>query len=300
MNNNLYQNQKTNIFKTWFYLLSFALLLVAVGFIASAIFGSPTFMYIGLIMAIGTNFFSYFFSDSIVLKMSQASPLGNGERDDLVHMVEKLAMEKGIPAPKVYMVNDAAPNAFATGRNPKKGVIAFTTGILALLSKEELEGVTAHELSHIANRDTLVSTVVAVMASIISFFGNMFYYGSFMGGNNNDNENSSSPIFGIIGFVVIVFLAPLAATIVQMAISRKRELLADATGARMTGKPLQLANALKKISGFPVPMQTATPSIAHLYISDPFKNENRRTPWYVSMFMTHPPVEERVKALLGE
>jgi heat shock protein HtpX len=214
-------------------------------------------------------------------------------------MVEKLSMEKGIPMPKVYMVQDAAPNAFATGRNPKHGAIAFTTGILALLNKEELEGVTAHELSHIANRDTLVSTVVAVMASIISFFGNMFYYGSFLN-SNNDSENSSSPIFSIIGFFVIVFLAPLAATIVQMAISRKRELLADATGAKMTGKPIHLANALKKISGFPVPMQTASPSTAHLYISDPFKNENHKTPWYVSMFMTHPPVEERVKALIGE
>jgi heat shock protein HtpX len=206
-------------------------------------------------------------------------------------------MEKGLPTPKVYIVQDPAPNAFATGRNPKKGVIAFTTGILALLNKEELEGVTAHELSHIANRDTLVSTVVAVMASIISFLGNMFYFNSFA---NNNEEGNNNALFGIIGFVVITVLAPMAATMVQMAISRKREFLADATGARITGKPQHLANALKKISGFPVPMQTASPSTAHLYISDPFKNENHKTPWYISMFMTHPPVEDRVKALMNE
>ncbi len=298
MNNYLYQNQKSNIFKTWFYLLVFALLLTSVGFIASAMFGSITFMYLGLAMAIGTNFFSYFFSDSMVLKMSGAHQLGSGERQDLVNMVEKLAMEKGIPTPKVYIVNDPAPNAFATGRNPKHGAMAYTTGILPLLTKEELEGVTAHELSHIANRDTLVSTVVAVMASIISFFGNMFYYGSSISGNSDRQDNS--PVFGIIGFLVIVVFAPLAATIVQMAISRKRELLADSTGAKMTGKPEALANALRKISGFPVPMQTASPAMAHLYISDPFKTEYQKTPWYVSIFMTHPPVEERIKALLGE
>lgn len=299
MNTHLVENQRVNVFKTWFYLLVFALILVMVGFITASIFGNINFLYGAVVLAIGSNFFSYFFSDKMVLSMSNAREIEAGERDDLIHMVEKLAMEKGIPMPKVYIVQDPSPNAFATGRNPKHAAIAFTSGILALLNMNELEGVAAHELSHVTNRDTLIMSVVAVMASVISFFANMFYFNSF-GGGNRDGENDNNALFGVIGFLVIAILAPLAATIVQMAISRKREFLADASGAATTGRPEQLANALKKISGFPVPMQTATPATAHMYISDPFKSENYKTPWYVSLFQTHPPVEERVKALMGE
>ncbi len=304
MNTNIYKQTNNNVFKTWIYFLVFALLLSLVGFILATIFQNATFLYIGFLFAIGTNIYSYWFSDKMVLSMAGARAVEAGEYPELVAMVTDLSLKADLPLPKIYIMNDPSPNAFATGRNKYHSAIAFTTGILALLDKDELAGVAAHELAHIANRDTLIMTVVAVMASVITLVANFGMHFT-----NNKNENSNV-ILNILGFVFVLVLAPLAATIVQMAISRKREFFADASAADLTNYPLGLANALKKISNFPIGLQDPNTAIAHLFISDPFKSEgyddenhnhiNQTTPWYAKLFMTHPPVDERVKALLGE
>jgi heat shock protein HtpX len=263
--------------------------------VLASVFNSPALLYTGFFAAIAMNIGSYWFSDKMVLKMAGATPVEeNDSNKDLFNMVRELSLKANLPMPKVYTMNDPSPNAFATGRNKEHSAVAFTTGILALLSKEELAGVTAHELSHIKNRDTLLMTLVAVMASVISFIANFAFYF-----NNGDRENNNW-VISVIGFIVVLVLAPLAATIVQMAISRKRELLADTSGAEIIGAPEGLASALQKISTFPVGMAKVNPAISHMYISNPEKeSDHHRTPWYSKLFMTHPPLEERIENLLG-
>lgn len=227
--------------------------------------------------------------------MANATPLEQGDNMELQRMVAQLASNAGLPTPKIYIVEDPSPNAFATGRDPKHGVVAFTTGILSLLNKDELAGVTAHELAHIANRDTLLMTVVAVFANILN---SVIHYAYFFGGNNNSSNNNNA-IVSIAITVAISLLAPLAATIVQMAVSRNREFLADKTGAAIANSPKGLASALQKIHEFPQGLQDVNPSISHLYISNPEKEtETHHTPWYMKLFMTHPPVSERIQALI--
>lgn len=295
MENRIYKNQTNNVFKTWIYLLFFTLLIGFVGYLLSVYFQNPLFLYIGSFVSIGSSIWSYWYSGDMVLKMAGARPLGSGENMELQRIVEKISSSAGLPIPKIFIMDDPSPNAFATGRNPQNGVIAFTTGILSLLNKEELAGVAAHELSHIANRDTLIMTVVAVMANIIQSISHFAY---FFGGNRD--ENSNNVFVSIVTTLVIMILAPLAATIIQLAISRKREFLADSSGAMLTNYPQALASALQKINTYPQGMQNVNTSIAHLFIADPEKqNSNKKTPWYVKLFMTHPPVEERVEALLG-
>jgi heat shock protein HtpX len=300
---NIYKNQSNNVLKTWFYLIIFALLLLSLGVILAQYFQNPLFLYIGFLVAIVTNIGSYWFSDKLVLSMAGAKQIEIQDNPELFNLVENLSRVAGIPMPKVYIMDDPSPNAFATGRNPNNSAVAFTTGILALLNKQELEGVIAHELAHIVNRDTLIMTVVAVMASVISFVAQFAMHFS---QNKNENQNVFVTIFG---FIFVLILAPLAATIIQMAISRKREFLADASAAMYTRYPEGLANALQKITSFPVPMRDTNTAIAHLFISDPYKNENKDdevhahnhndTPWYTKLFMTHPPVQDRIKALIG-
>lgn len=290
------QRKASNVFKTWLYMLVFALIIGALAFMLASYFNSPAILVTGFAMAIGVNFFSYWFSDKMVLKMSGANEIEEAENPELFQMVKELTLKANLPMPKIYTMQDASPNAFATGRNPQNSAVAFTTGILALLSKEELKGVTAHELSHIKNRDTLLMTVVAMMASTIQMVGqSMMYMG---GAGQRDNENSN-PLFAMIGVVALTFLAPIAATLVQMAISRKREFLADSSAAELVGSPLGLADALKKIHGFPVGMNV-NHSLAHLFIDSPEKDTpTQSVPWYASLFMTHPPLEERLQNLLG-
>lgn len=298
----LYSQQSSNIRKTWFLMTGFLLFIIVLGFILSYMYGNPNFLYIALIISIGMNIFAYWFSDTLVLSMAHARRIESREEfPDYWNTMENLCITAGLPMPKLYVIDDPAPNAFATGRNKNHATVAVTTGLIPLLNKSELEGVLAHELSHIGNRDMLVQTVVVVFAGLIALVADFALRMSFFGGGNDDKKN---PIFLVLGIVAIV-LAPIAATIIKLAISREREFLADATGALITRYPEGLASALQKISNFHQPMRVQNNAIAHLFISDPTamgdanKKETKKVSWFTKLFMTHPPVEERVSRLLA-
>lgn len=284
-----YTHSSKNIGLTWLYLSIFLIVVIGIGYIFSGFYGNSIILYIAVAFSVITSFASYWWSDKIVLKMSHAKLVEREHHPELYTLVENLAITAGMPIPNIYISEDPALNAFATGRNPEHGVICFTTGILARLDRAELEGVAAHELSHIKNRDTLVSTVVVILAGFISIIADMFQHSLIFGGSR-DNDNKSGPLV-IVG-IVLAILAPIAALLIRMAISRKRELLADASGALLTRYPEGLASALQKISGDPQSVATASDATAHLYISNPFKGRH-----LTKLFMTHPPVEERIAAL---
>jgi heat shock protein HtpX len=243
------------------------------------------------------NVLSYWYSDKIVLSMAGAKEAKHDEYTDLYHIVENLSITAGLPMPKVYIINEAAPNAFATGRNKDHAVVAVTTGLLQILNKSELEGVIAHELSHIGNKDILLSTVIVVLVGFISILANIFMRGG-MGRGNRDNGKGGG-VLAVLG-IILVILSPIFAKLIQLAISRKREFLADASGVLLTRYPEGLAGALQKISSANIPMQSANNATAHLYISNPFGIKAALGGKKISgLFSTHPPVEERVKAILG-
>lgn len=300
----LYSRQASNIRKTWFMMTFFLVLVIAIGFVLSYIYGNPTLLYGAILISIFLNIGAYWFSDKVVLSMANAEPITKREDyPELWNTVENLAIAAGLPMPKLYVINDPAPNAFATGRNKDHAVVAVTTGLLPLLSKSELEGVLAHELAHIGNRDMLVQTVVVVFAGLISFVAEMALHASMFGGRDGERKN---PIFLVLGILAII-LAPIAATIIRLAISREREYLADATGALITRYPEGLASALQKISNFHQPMKVQQPAIAHLFISDPTglnghseDSEAKKVSWLQKIFMTHPPVEDRIARLLNK
>jgi heat shock protein HtpX len=286
----LYTHQAKNIWLTRFYISFFLVLVIAVGYVFAGAMGSSGILYGAVGFSVIMSLSSYWFSDRIVLKMSNARPLDMSSHPEIYRMVENLSITAGLPMPKLYVMEDTALNAFATGRNPEHGVICFTTGILAVLEPNELEGVTAHELSHIGNRDTLVSTVVVILVGFIALLADWFRHAAMFGGGNSDNNQGKTLFF--IGALVLSLLAPLAGTILQLAISRKRELLADASGALLTRYPEGLARALEKISGDTEPLEAANRATAHLYISNPLKGKT-----FSRLFMTHPPIEERLAAL---
>lgn len=285
-----YTHSSKNIGLSWLYLSIFLVVVIGIGYAFSQMYGNNLILYGVVAFSTITSFASYWWSDRIVLSMSQAKLVERETNPELYTLVENLAITAGMPTPKIYVSVDPALNAFATGRNPEHGVICFTTGILARLDRAELEGVAAHELSHIKNRDTLVSTMVVILAGFISIIADMFQHSLLFGGSR-DNDHRNNALFMIVG-VVLAILAPLAALLIRMAISRKRELLADASGALLTRYPEGLASALQKISSDPRPVATASSATAHLYIANPFKAKN-----IAKLFMTHPPVEERVAAL---
>lgn len=295
----LYTHRGENIFKTWFLMGVFLALVIAAGYCASWYFNSPLILYIAIGMAFLTNIYSYWFADTLVLKMTNAKPVSREEAPELWNIVENLSITAGLPMPKVYIVNDPSPNAFATGRNPEHAVVAATTGILAVLNKTELEGVIAHELSHVGNRDMLVMTVAVVLAGSLALLADFFMRTAAFGGGDDRNKGPFALVFALVGIVLI----PIAAQLMQLAISRKREFLADASGALLTRYPEGLASALEKISAYARPMQNANPATAHLFIADPFGGQGKSVrSWVIGLFQTHPPVEERIRILrnMGE
>lgn len=295
---NLYAHYDSNVRKTWIYITLFFVFVIGVGYVFAGAFGDSTILYIAVFISVLMSVASYWWSDKIVLKMSGAKEvLPNTESNrELYRLVENLAITAGLPTPKIYTIDDTAMNAFATGRDPKHGVIAFTTGMLSRLDRVELEGVAAHELSHIGNRDTLLSTVIVVLVGFVALVADWFRHAAFYGagfGKGNSDNRGSHPAF-LIAALVLSILAPIAATLIQLAISRKREFLADTTGALLTRYPEGLASALQKISGDREPLEAANRATAHLYFSNPFKGQK-----ISKLFMTHPPIEERIQALRG-
>ncbi len=264
------------------------------GFLFAAFTGNANYLWGAIIGSLIMNFVSFFFSKKIALSSSGAVEADETKYQELHQIVENLSQKAHIPKPDVYIINDPGPNAFATGRNQDNAAVAVTTGLLAMMNKNELEGVIAHELSHVKHKDILIMTVVVVLAGTLSMLAHLVMQRSLFGSNDRDNNGAIGLAIGIIAAIVL----PLAATIVQLSISRKREFMADAGGAIVTGYPEGLASALQKISTYKQPLQHATPATAHLYISCPFGGVERQT-FFQKLFMTHPPVEERIKALMG-
>jgi len=288
----LYTHQGSNIRKTWFLMISFLVMVIAIGYGIAWYLGDPIILYGAVIFALIMNVYSYWASDKLVLRMTGAVPADPTVHRELINVVENLSITAGLPMPKVYVVNDPSPNAFATGRNPEHAVVAATTGLLATLNRAELEGVMAHELAHVGNRDMLVMTVAVVLAGFVAIVADFFARAMWFGG-----DRERHPLFLVVGIVGII-LAPIAAQLMQMAISRRREYLADATGALLTRYPEGLASALEKISAHGRPMQRTSHATAHLFISDPFAGE-RRSVWQKigGLFQTHPPAAERIARL---
>jgi len=291
----LYQERSENIWKTGLLMGVFFAIVVGIGWAISWYYGNPSILYIAVGFSILMNVGSYWFSDKLVLSMTHAKPASRAEHFDLYTVTENLAIAAGMPMPKLYVINDPAPNAFATGRDEKHAVVAATTGLLSMLDRTELEGVIGHELSHIKNRDMLVMTVAVVLAGFVAIIADMFLRASMFGGGG-DRDNKAGAILAVVAIVGAI-LAPIAAQLIQLAISRKREFLADASGALLTRYPEGLASALRKISSYAAPMRSANHATAHLFIANPFGA--RAAKFVNKLFATHPPVEERIQALLG-
>lgn len=294
---NLYTQASKNVTKTWLLMSGVFLLVIGLGWFFSYYFRNPAILVGFGLFAVILQVVAYWRSDKIVLTLAGARPAKREEFFDLYTVVENLSIAAGLPMPKVYVVDDPAPNAFATGRDKDHAVVCATTGLLAILDRSELEGVMAHELSHIGNKDMLVSTVVVVLVGFISIAADMFMRSALWGGvRSRDDREGNGGILMLLG-IVFAILAPIAATLIQLAISRKREYLADASGALLTRYPEGLANALRKIEAHSRPLRHQSGAIAHLYLADPAAGG--KTPFLATLFMTHPPVKKRIAALLG-
>lgn len=298
---NIYHEQSKNITKTWMLMSAFFVIVIGIGWYFSYYYGNPNILYFFVLFSIGMNIISYWFSDKIVLKLAGAKEAKREEYFDLYTTVENLSITAGLPMPKVYVINDPAPNAFATGRDKNHAVVAATTGLLQILEKNELEGVIAHELSHIGNKDMLLSTVVVVLVGFVSIAADMFRRNLLWGGQrNSDDDNKSAGLLMVVE-IILSILAPIFASLIQLAISRKREFLADASGALLTRYPEGLANALRKIGQYSQPMKRQSSAIAHLYLADPKGTKSSKLGQQVgNLFATHPPVEARIQALTGK
>ncbi|MFA5086160.1 MAG: M48 family metallopeptidase [Candidatus Paceibacterota bacterium] len=294
----LYNIADSNVRKTWFLITFFLVFVILIGWIFSHALNSQAILYIAVVFSVLTSVSSYWYSDKIVLMSTGAKPIEKSDNPELYRIVENLCIASGLPVPKIYILNEAQPNAFATGRDEKHAVVAVTKGLLGKLEKTEIEGVIAHELSHIKNKDMLLMTAVVVLAGVISVAADFFMRMTFWGGHrDNDNNNSSNVIFLVLGIAAAI-LAPIAASLIQLAISRNREFLADASGALLTRYPEGLASALEKIASDTSQLRRANSSNAHLFISSPFRGKETKS-WFNKLFMTHPPVEERVANLRG-
>ena len=278
-----------NLMKTGVLLAALTVLLVLIG----GALGGQNGMVMAFVLALVMNFGSYWFSDKIVLAMYRAQPVDEAASPALYRIVRTLATRAGIPMPKIYIIPGEAPNAFATGRNPQHAAIAVTEGILRIMSEEELEGVLAHELSHVQNRDTLIMAIAATLAGAITYMAHMAQWAMIFGGGRRDSDEEGSGGGGLVGGLLMIVLAPLAATLIQLAVSRSREFQADATGAQMAGQPWGLAKALEKLEvASKVAPMNATPATAHLFIVNPLTGGG-----WTTLFSTHPPIAERVARL---
>jgi heat shock protein HtpX len=295
----MYTQISSNKWKSWLLLGGFGIITVLIGFIFSRALGSPAILYGAVIFSLAYTWFSYYNSDKMILAVSKAREVKKADAPELYRLVENLAITAGLPTPRIYIINDAAPNAFATGRDPQHSVIAVTSGLLDRLEKTELEGVLAHELSHVGNYDIRLMSLVTVLVSVIALLSDWFLRISFFSRDNEDSGGGQSQmIFMIIGFVMAL-LAPLIGVIIQLSISRKREFLADASGALLTRYPEGLAKALEKISSDTRPLEEANKATANLYIVNPLRENasGEKRSMFAGLFSTHPPIEERIKRL---
>jgi heat shock protein HtpX len=292
----LYTQSDKNIRKTYLLISVFLVFVICLGWVFSYVMDSYLILIGAVLFSVLMSFTSYWYSDKIVLKMSKAHPISKENNLELYRIVENLCITAGLPMPKIYIMDETAPNAFATGRDAEHAVVVFSQGLLNKLNRSEIEGVAAHELSHIGNRDILLMTVVVVLVGFVTLLADFFLRWSWFGGSRRDSKDSGQ--IGMIIFVaaiILSILSPLIAKLIQMAISRKREFLADANGALLTRYPEGLASALEKISADSEPLKAANKATAHLYIANPFKG--KKVSWLTKLFITHPPVEERIKAL---
>lgn len=293
----LYTQADSNIRKTWILIILFLILIITLSWFFSYLLGEQTILLIGVFFSIVMSFSSYWFSDKLILSMARAKLIEKKDNPELYRTVENLCITAGLPLPKIYILNEAQPNAFATGRDSEHAVIAVTKGLLEKLDRNELEGVIAHELAHIGNKDMLLGSVIVILAGIIALTSRQFLRISSWGGRSSDNRKSR-PAFLFVFGILAAILAPIVATLIRLAISRKREFLADATGALLTRYPEGLASALEKISNDSSVLKVADTSTSHLYISNPFKGKESKS-WFTKLFMTHPPAEERIRVLRG-
>lgn len=294
---NIYSEISRNVWKSWIIMVLFVVFVSAVTYVISRAMGYDiSFTLVAFVISIISSAGSYYFSDQVVLSTSGAMEIKKSDNPEIYRIVENLAIGDGIPMPKIYIMNDPSPNAFATGRDPKHASIAVTTGILDRLSKSELEGVIAHELSHVKNFDTRLMAIAAVLVGFVAILADLFMRGLIWGGIRNENEDRKGQGLFIILGLLFAIIAPLVASLIQLAVSRKREFLADASGALLTRYPEGLARALEKISSDPRPLKGATSATAHLFIVNPFKGKGFQG-WFAGFFSTHPPIEERIKIL---
>jgi heat shock protein HtpX len=288
----LYTQAERNIRKTWILMTSFLIFIIFFGWLFSRVFDSPLILYVAVFLAFFQSFISYWYSDKIVLAMTRAKEIKKEENPELYRIVENLCIGAGLPLPKLYIIEEDQPNAFATGRDKYHAVVAVTRGLLNRLERAELEGVIAHELAHIGNKDILLQTITVTLVGFVAILSDWFLRMSFWGmGKRGYKRNNRSAIFLFLTIVAAI-LAPIAAQLIHFAISRKREFLADATGALITRYPEGLARALEKIASYPYSMKVASNATAHLFIVNPFRGSR-----IANLFSTHPPIEERIKAL---
>ena len=294
---NIYSQISANKYKTWLIIILFVVFITTILFVYGKATGyGLSFAGIALIISGLMSLASYYYSDKIILGMSNAKQISKKDNPEFFRIVENLCIATGLPMPKLYIIDDSAPNAFATGRDPKHAVVCATTGILDKLNKAELEGVIAHEISHIKNYDIRLMAIVVILVGLVALLADFFMRSLWFSGNRRNREsNNAQGVFLVIG-IVLAIVSPIIATLIQLAVSRKREFLADASGALITRYPEGLASALGKIAKDKEPLEVANNATAHLYITNPFKGKISGS-WFAGLFNTHPPIEERIKIL---
>jgi heat shock protein HtpX len=294
---NLWVQADSNKRRSAFLVFFFVIIVIALGWLFSYVYNSPLILVIAVVVALTQSLIGYYSGDKIILATSGAREIIKKDNPELWNIVENISITSGLPMPKVYIIPEVAPNAFATGRDPEHASIAVTTGLLERLNKNELAGVIAHEMSHVGNFDIRLMTITAVLVGVIAVVSDLFLRSRFFGFGRSRDDNNSGQLMAIVGIIAAI-LAPIVAMLIQLAISRKREFLADADGALLTRYPDGLASALEKISQYSEPVEHVSSATAHLYISNPLGGEDEKEQsFFAKIFATHPPIKERIKAL---